>query len=72
MIVLGAGGTAVGVLLVVATVAQLLAGVLTRSRKEDAGMKSILHVVGSSMMVTVSSVFTNIATVGSHPLTQTS
>lgn len=64
------GEAAVGVLLVVATLAQVLAGVVQRPRKEGAGMTKILRVVGSSVMVTVSSVFTSIATASSHPLGQ--
>ena len=72
MIGLIVGGAAVGVLLAVATLAQVLAGVVPQPRKEGTGMTKVLRVVGSSMMVTVSSVFISIATAGSHPLPWTS
>ena len=71
MIVLVVGEAAVGVLLAVATSAQVLAGVVAQPGKEGTGMTKILRVVSSSMMVTVSSVFTSIATAGSHPLPRT-
>jgi hypothetical protein len=49
-------------LLVAAIVAQMLAGVIERLREEDERMGTrVLHVVGSSVMVVVSSVFGSVA-----------
>jgi len=69
MIVLLVGVAAVGVLLAMATIAQVLAGVVTQPRKGDVSMTKALRVINSSLMVTASSVFTSIAMAGSHPST---
>jgi hypothetical protein len=53
-------------LLAVATFAQTLAG-LMQARKEDTSMTNNLRVTYSSLMVTASSVFINLATASSAP-----
>jgi hypothetical protein len=58
---------AVGLLLAVATFAQISAGFM-QARKGGAGMRKSLRVIYSSLMVTVSSVFTNLAMASSATL----
>jgi len=60
-------GAAVATLLAVATLAQVLAEVVQRPRREVAGMKRILRVASSSTMVTVSAVSTSTAMASSTP-----
>jgi hypothetical protein len=62
------GGAVAATLLAVATLAQVLAEVVQRPRKEVAGMNGTLYVVGSSLMMTVSAVSVSTATASSNPL----
>jgi hypothetical protein len=61
---LSLGVPAVGLLLAVATFAQMSAG-LMQARKGGANMTNNLRVICSSLMVTVSSVLINLATASS-------
>lgn len=61
---LSLGVPAVGLLLAVATFAQISAG-LMQARKGGTSMAKNLRVICSSLMVTVSSVFINLATASS-------
>jgi hypothetical protein len=64
MLDLSSGVAAVGVLLVLATLAQIAAGFM-QLREEDTGMTNNLRVIGTSLMMTVSSVAINVATASS-------
>lgn len=65
--VASAGLVTVGVLLVVATIAQVVAGVIGSPEEGDDRMVQTVRVAVSSALMILASVSTNIATAGSHP-----
>jgi hypothetical protein len=62
-----AGMVAVGALLVVATISQIVAGIIQPPKKGDDRMTKNLRVQISSALMILVSVSTNIATASSHP-----
>jgi hypothetical protein len=62
-----AGMVAVGGLLVVATISQLVGGIVEPPRKGDDRMTKNLRISISSALMILVSVCTNIATASSHP-----
>jgi hypothetical protein len=66
-VITDAGLVTVGVLLVVATISQIVAGIYGSPRKGDDRMVQTVRVAVSSALMILVSVSINIATVSSHP-----
>jgi hypothetical protein len=66
-VITDAGLVTVGVLLVVATISQVVAGIYGSPRKGDDRMVQTVRVAVSSALMILASVSTNIATASSHP-----